>query len=329
MPTPIGPRPFGTQPSQLDQTPDLFIDVSDDANSLNLFRVPDRTPLGNPNNLQIKDLEHLTSIPSCGLLYPDVHIARTVEQTLCTKLITLYGRGRRITRAHGVSVDWDAAIDRRVWTTNIDTVLFIAALERLGIFDDTSLKNIVEVGVGGGHITATFANRMPWLSALFFTDISPTALQCALRNVSYQLAGFKPHVFPYLGKGIRHLPGMHDLLICNPPYIPIAPHQFQDETDPYRGTGLLKELITMGHKKTKRLIFSVSSMAMNDVRQYAKEAGKQLKVHETSHEIPLKIENIDHEWAQWLVNAGLLEERDYQQYHYRYWHRLHTIEVLS
>lgn len=324
----VGPHTFsGVSATPLKRPPQLFIDVSDDTKRLKLFRIPDRYEGYDPTNINVDDFEKLGEIPSYGLMYPDNFIAEEVPRESRSRIITLYGRQRRLTRFRDVAVDWDNHEDFRVWTTNIDTVVFINTLKELGIFDDQSIKNILEVGCGGGHITATIAHQMPWLSALYYSDILREALNCTTRNAErYIQARFVLH--PMIGKGIRLVPNDLDLLICNPPYIPIAPFQHQDETDPYRGTGLIREMMEIGLDKAKRVIFSASSMADQDLSRYEKELGVRLIRHTTSEEIPLKIENVDQRWADWLVSLGLLIKKGTKDHYYPYWHTISTVEVV-
>lgn len=327
--TRVEPTPVVVQSSVLHQGIDLALQISDDCQTISAYRVPPGTPIRNP----AKDLDHsqLTPIaeyPTLGLMYPDVYIGRELPAEDITKLITLYGRGRRYSTFRGVTTSWDQSVDRGVWTTNSDTVIFLRELEKLGIFSDQSIRKAVEVGVGGGHISATMAAKMPQLSALLFNDIIEEALGCALRNVHYY-AGAHLMVQPYLGRGIQGFPDDFDLLICNPPYIPIAPHQEQDESDPYRGTGLIREIVDLGLTKSKRVLMSLSGMALDDLFRYAEESGKEMIIHSESEEIPLKIENIDRRWAEWLVKKGGLTEKDPEQNYYRYWHRLYTVEVKN
>lgn len=324
----LEPAPVALTPSTLPVVPELFLDVSEDCQTLSAYRVPFGRAVHSSADLDPKDLDPIATYPSMGLLYPDVYIGRKLLAEDATRLITLYGRGRRFTRFQGVTCGWDQSVDRRVWTTNIDTVIFLRTLKELGLLTDPSLKRVAEVGVGGGHISTSFAKYAPHLSALYFTDIMATALQCTLRNVD-AYAGPNLDRHPLLGKGIRGLPDDLDLLVCNPPYIPIAPHQEQNENDPYRGTGLIRELIALGPEKTKRVLLSTSGMSLPDVLRYAEEHGRQIIFHSESPPIPLKIENIDKAWAKWLVELGGLEERDPETHYYRYWHKIYTIEIKA
>jgi len=186
---------------------------------------------------------------------------------------------------------------------------------------------VVEVGVGGGHIASMLASRMASLESLTITDIILPALQCALRNIAWYM---KPalSVTALLGKGIRALPGEQDLLLCNPPYIPVPPERLRDDGDPYRGTGLIRELLSLGFEKASRMILQVSSMTMPDLARYAQETGRKLERLADSEPIPLKIEFLDSSWTDWLIDEGGLERRDANEHVYELWHQLHMVEIV-
>jgi hypothetical protein len=101
----------------------------------------------------------------------------------------------------------------------------------------------MEVGVGGGAIAKTLLRATPNLVELIVTDISPYALLCAQRNIGPVLS---PHqsLHLYLGKGVRNLNAGVDLMVVNPPYIPQLGQASPE--DPYRGTGLLREIVERG-----------------------------------------------------------------------------------
>ena len=304
---------------------ELLIDVSEDTSELSIYRAPRDTGYIEPPAINVEQWEHVATFPSSGLMYPDAYIGRELG-ALSSRLITLYSRGRRNTRYGGVTVNWDFSVDRRTWTTNIDTVVFLRNLEAAGLFDDPTIQNVVEVGVGGGHIASMLASRVASLKSLTITDIILPALQCALRNISwYKTATLD--VTALLGKGITALPAGCDLLLCNPPYIPVPPQRLRDDGDPYRGTGLIRELLTIGFEKADRIILQVSSMTLPDLARYAKETGRRLQTLADSEPIPLKIEFLDQAWTDWLIAEGGLERRDPAEHVYELWHTLHMVEI--
>lgn len=304
---------------------ELFIDVSDDSSELTIYRGPRDAGLLEPQAIDLADWEPIASFPSQGLLYPDAYIGRHLGHN-SSRLITLYSRGRRNTRYREIIVNWDHAVDRQTWTTNIDTVIFLRNLEQRGILADPTLHHVAEIGVGGGQIATTLATRLPALASLTVSDIILPALRCAVRNIGYY-APPSLRLTAMLGKGIQALPAGLDLMLCNPPYIPVPPQRLKADGDPYRGTGLIREIIRHGFEKATRVLLQVSSMTLPDLRRHADETGRQLAFLAESEAIPLKIEYLDAAWTDWLVSEGGLERRDDPEASYPLWHRLLMVEI--
>lgn len=321
-------EPLTLYPSRPADHLDLHIAVSDDTRTLTLSRIDPAWSTEACANV-VDHLEHLATLPSCGLMYPDVFLARsgTIDTDTASRLTMLYNRQRRMTTYRGVTVGWDASVDQRVWTTNIDTVVLLNNLGALGVFDDAALRSVVEVGTGGGHIAATCAARMPGVRRITITDIVLPALRCALRNIN-EYRRDDMAVDAILGKGIGSLDGRHDLLVVNPPYIPVHPAQRALDGDPYRGTGLVREIVEDGCTYAARILMAMSSLGWGDLQSYAAEYGRSLVVRSERQAVPLKIEHVDPTWARWLVEQGALQERDPQQHFYRYWHEIFLVEVL-
>jgi methylase of polypeptide subunit release factors len=139
----------------------------------------------------------------------------------------------------------------------------------------------------------------------------------------------------YWGKGIRGIEDKKfDLIVVNPPYIPVPPFMNSDEKDPYRGTGLIREILEIGVNKLNPdnpdacIIINVSSLAKNDLEHYIQEFGDRFEIEKIGSELrlPLKISTIDDKWRNWLIKQGLLEyEPDADDY--KYWHRIQTYHI--
>ncbi len=292
----------------------LHIGVSDDLRTLTYSRVADdagaRRVDGGPERALPRRLERLAEFPSGGLLSPLRTIAAMAE-SVREAIKDAWGRHKRYTTYRGVTVSWDNDQDRHVWTTNIDTVFLIDRLEKAGVLDDRSIRKAAEIGVGGGQTAATLASRLPALSELTVTDISLYALRAARRAVgAYLRPGVRLRSF--LGKGVKTLPGGYDLIVVNPPYIPVWPGEPGDEKDPYRGTGLIREIV--GHAASllnpanprAAVVINISSMAEKDFHAYLKDVGAGWKVERLGEplDVPLRIVSISDKWKSWLVEQG-------------------------
>ena len=134
-------------------------------------------------------------------------------------------------------------MDKDVWTTNIDTLVIHRALEDSELLQKIGdIKKAGEIGVGGGHISTLLATLFQGLRELCISDISLYALRTAKRNILPFLQT-QTRFRTFLGQGLGAMSHDLDLLVVNPPYIPVSPFETRPHTDPYRGTGLIREIL--------------------------------------------------------------------------------------
>lgn len=314
----------------------LFIDISDDLNTITYYEVDDDDGVfieGKPVNYGALKLRKLCKVENALLITPQKYIDHHLPAETSKRLNELLDEKRRYTRYMGIITSWDEHYDRDVWTTNIDTVFLLKQMEALGIFKDSSIKRAIEIGVGRGHISAALAARLSGLNDLAVTDISEYALECASRNIEpYNKNG--SNINYWHGKGLKTIDGNADLIVVNPPYIPVPPWR-QDESDPYRGTGLIKEMFEEGVSKLNhnnpnaKIVMSVSSMAQKDMDMYIAEFNKHfgdkyiVEKKGEALKVPLKIWAVDDKWRKWLVSEGLLEEKKNAEVdEEKYWHSI-------
>jgi len=322
----------------------LFIDISDDLKGLTYYEVLDDSKVFRPDGSVHYDvlseangtLKKIASFPSGYLVSPRKwmldHFKGTPEGETIEKIWPL---GKRYTRYRGVITSWDMDVDRDVWSTNIDTAFFHDRLLEDGALSlpKDEVKKITEVGVGGGHVSSLEAQTYPD-AELSITDISSYALSDTLLNIiANNPQGLKAleHVRKYWGRGIEAIDDNQDQILINPPYIPAAPFEKGDANDPYRGTGLIREIIKDGYKKLNprnphaSIYINISSLAGKDLQEYLKQFGSNIDFVPVGKplKVPLKIRWISDEWKQWLLQNGGLERienpaADQEEY----WHTL-------
>ncbi|MDD5495714.1 MAG: GNAT family N-acetyltransferase [Candidatus Omnitrophica bacterium] len=278
-------------------------------------------------------LTELVRVPSSYLITPQTYIENNLTPEIREKLLPLLAEKKRFTRYGGITTSWDIAVDKDVWTTNIDTVFLHKRMEELGTFNDNDMRSVIEIGVGGGHLSTAIAACLPNLKELSVTDISIYALQTAKRCIEpYLKVGTR--VKYYLGKGIKTVEGGADLIIVNPPYIPTPPF-IEDKKDPYRGTGLIREILDMGIGKLNRdnpnarILMNISSLAQKDFEVFCEEFKDRLDITKVGEplKVPLKILGVIKEWRDWLVSEGGLEYRpDAKPGEEKHWH---TLQIYS
>ena len=329
----------------------LFIDISDDLQTLSYYEVLDDSKVFSADGSVHYDVlnegngtvRKIATFPSSYLVSPRKwmleHFKKgTPEQEIIEKI---WPQGKRYTRYRGVTTSWDMKVDKDVWSTNIDTVFLHEKLFESGVLSlpQNRVKKLTEIGVGGGHISSLLSKTFPQ-AQLSITDISSYALSTTLLNISAnhpQGQEALSHVKKYWGKGIANLEDNQDLIIINPPYIPAAPFEKGPANDPYRGTGLIREIIKDGYKKLNpdnpeaSIYINISSMADKDVKQYLEEFGDTIELEPVGSplKVPLKIRWMSEAWKQWLANEnGGLEHIDNPVADQEeYWHSLQLYRI--
>lgn len=316
----------------------LYIRMADDLSTLSYFRIDSDLTAEQLNGAVCSEdlrLKLLAAIPNPVLMFSFRNLQQNASPGEAEMAAQLFMSGRRITDYGGVLVTWDQSVDQNVWTTNIDTVNFIHALSRDGFFERGDIRSLMEIGTGGGHITKTAVARFPRAEEFIATDISPYALMCAKRNIRPALReGQKLHL--YLGKGIKTINAAVDALLVNPPYLPtLLP---PDMEDPYRGTGLIKEIVELGLQRLNPrnpracIYLGMSSLAERDLKLFlrASPALKAVQIGER-RQVPLKILKVNENagWMDFLVREhGLLASTQrLEQTGHEFWHEIYVLRL--
>ncbi|MBM3212344.1 methyltransferase, partial [Candidatus Poribacteria bacterium] len=320
----------------------LYIKVDDDLETLTYYEVLDDSRVFRADgSVDYKELEKhpLATFPSSHLLSPERYMRHNFSDTIKEVIDRIWPEGKRYTNYRGIIVSWDKGVDRNVWTTNIDTVYLHRCLENSGLLESGNIHRAIEIGTGGGHLSVLLASRIPQLEELSITDISHYALRAAKRNILPFLAP-RTRLRTYRGKGLGTVKGAKaDLIVVNPPYIPSPPFDSRPSTDPYRGTGLIREVLEEGIYKLNpnnpeaSIVINISSLAAKDFAQYLAEFGDRFEIEPLGEplRVPLKIRSISKEWKDWLVAQGLLEyhpefdsdDSDQEPY----WHTLQVYRI--
>ncbi len=320
----------------------LHIDVSDDLRWVTYSEVVDDSAVyrrdGSMDYGELR-LRKIATFPSSYLMSPVRYIENNSPPDVLEAVGRLWPQHKRYTRYRGLTVSWDRDTDRDVWTSNIDTFFFHNRLENSDLLETMKIERSAEIGVGGGHLTNLLVSSIPNLREHSMTDISMYALRTAKRGVMPFLSA-RTRLRTFLGKGLGKLGKNLDLLLINPPYIPTSPFDTHPATDPYRGTGLIREALVEGpnHLNSKNpeasIVINVSSLAAKDLERYIAEFQKLHGEHFVIEllgeplKVPLKIRTISQEWKDWLVAQGLLEfHPDARLDEEPYWHTLQLYRI--
>ncbi|MCX6011948.1 MAG: methyltransferase, partial [Chloroflexi bacterium] len=317
----------------------LVIEVSEDLKSLDYSEVIDDSGVfASDGSVQYGELKtrHLVRLPSSHLLSPERYMRAHLKGRVKKTVERIWPQGKRYTRYLNTIASWDKEVDKDVWTTNIDTVYLIRCLKDAEWLIRGNIKRIVEIGIGGGHVLVFLSSLLDKVKEIIMTDISIYALRAAKRSIM----PFFPEgvrLRAYLGIGLGTVKECKaDLIVVNPPYIKSPPFDTLPHTDPYRGTGLIREIVKDGIYKLNSknpeasIVINISSLAGDDFNQYAQEFGYRLIIEKMGEplRVPLKIKAISQEWKDWLVEQGWLEfnaqaAADQEPY----WHTLQAYRI--
>jgi methylase of polypeptide subunit release factors len=137
--------------------------------------------------------------------------------------------GHKILYHRGVLTHVDRRADVGVFGPSIDTIVMSELLPRK-LYDDAAphpIRSALEVGCGSGLLSCNVAQHLVSLEALIGIDSDSRAVACTERNLRIaRTSSGAPPKGTHLITG-RFTPGLlnrtFDLLICNPPYIPLLP----------------------------------------------------------------------------------------------------------
>jgi len=184
--------------------------------------------------------------------------------------------------------------------------------------------NLLEVGCGNGLLSAAgFRDAAP-LVALDAIDMDARAVLCTAQNVRRNARCSGPELADRVCLTAApfqpaRLTRQYDLILCNPPYIPV-PTSHTATGVPSRlathGTELIRELVCSAPALLRpggSLVVVTSRLAESELIAAAGDANLEV-VQETSRRVPFDIEDLDPDHLQWLIESRGLEF-DNQAFH--------------
>jgi release factor glutamine methyltransferase len=143
------------------------------------------------------------------------------------ELKSILASGHKIIYHRGVLVHVDRRHDIGVFGPSIDTLLMAEILSRdlLEQGHDSEVANVLEIGTGSGLLSCTVAQNVKSIGTLFCIDTDSRAVSCTEKNIRTAVTrpGVSRHRVHYLVAPFEPdmLRTKFDLVICNPPYIPL------------------------------------------------------------------------------------------------------------
>jgi tRNA1(Val) A37 N6-methylase TrmN6 len=249
--------------------------------------------------------------------------------------------GQKVVVHRGILVHVDRRIDQGVFGPSIDTLVMNEILAQ-DVFEQTDkpIPSALDVGSGNGMLAASIIRHATGLRELFAFDIHTGSVACTDRNCMrpVRLAKRRDRGFTAGFMSAQFDPGMlnrqFDLVVCNPPYIPVAPAirapAFR-RTNLYEAVGdtsLLKLVVSTAPSFLKvggRLLVMTSSLSLAEALRWVPDGLRVTQpLGETGFEVPFDVEAVlkQPEWLGFCRETGGVEERGEM-----YFHRLHPLWI--
>lgn len=209
------------------------------------------------------------------------------------------------------------------WGPSIDSLMLLDTVTN-GI-DISGAQSVLEIGCGSGVLAVNIAQR-GHIKTVLGIDISEAALACAERNARLNDVDEKLELRQ---QDYWDLPRKRsfDLIVANPPYIPIAPSLGRTATE-YAGTELLYGILsTYQHHLAEggQCLLILSSASLVDPRlsstvRTLEQSGQARKLGNRLAPFNVSEVLLSNDWLDWLLaGQGIFVAEDED---YRHWHRL-------
>lgn len=277
----------------------------------------------------------------------DVYIAiDQADQAARNTLKSILASGHKLVSHRGVLVHVDRRIDDSVFGPSIDTLVmaeildsrFFRKMENGQATNGDAPHVVMEIGSGSGMLCAAMTRYLSSMQELFCIDVDFGACSCTEKNVEVarRMKGAVRKAQTYIICG-PFAPSLIqrkiDLLVCNPPYIPVPQNIMTSGSTPdyfkaVANLDLMKQVITATPtllSTAGRLLIMVSSVCLQDALNAVPES---CDVHrplgDAGFEALFDVEAVLHNgpWLDQLLSLrGLVKKGD------AYYHTLHPLWI--
>jgi methylase of polypeptide subunit release factors len=245
--------------------------------------------------------------------------------------------GYKLVIHRGILIHIDRRKDFDVFGPSIDTLILAEVLAQQVFESDLKSKTALEIGCGNGLLTTALASYGKYLHELFAIDINFEAISCTKRNV-FSNDGFltRPTNLFFVNGWFQ--PDLFnrkfDLVVCNPPYIPVPPTLILETTrvgeyfQAVGGTSLLETVLKSVPKLLMpggKLLLMASSLSLQDtLRLVPPMCEIERPFGEEGQEVEFDVEAVLHnpDWLSFLITERGLISRGKL-----YFHKLHPMWI--
>jgi release factor glutamine methyltransferase len=204
----------------------------------------------------------------------------------------------------GVLTHVDRQAEDDICGPSIDTVLLGEALA-VWLEDQASDSRLIalEVGPGSGFLSALLAGA-ECVERLYAVDLNPSAIRCTLKNLyinGVSLNAITPRISVRAESfDANEFPGRFDLIVSNPPYLPLSPDHHQIDPGGYGlavgGLRLCQDIIESLEEKLSpngRLLLMTSSASIGEIRRLLPAGFRMIPVIEgDGFRVPLDVDSM-------------------------------------
>jgi|GEM_PF-1743392 methylase of polypeptide subunit release factors len=308
--------------------PRVELRINDDMSRIEMVSAEAKLLIERPHSLWecncgLADLGSLVPAPEhtpCPIhSSPD---GKVIESRFLSSLVSFNWRG--------LSILWRKG--RELWAPSIDVIYFLRSLEQAGVFAADS-PSALDLGCGTGIIGCLLAAQNPTIRRLYFADWLTTPLVYSAVNLARNLPDRQLHTAFCLGLNTtwttpNRIDERFDLLVCNPPYLPILPgFEKLNLASTVAGTELLEHIISRAPQLAERVYVCFSASAQPEAFAAAEKAGRELVPIADPLDVPFRVPQVLQE-AEYL--AALLKSKRISTREHSFqplWHTLTAYRV--
>jgi len=158
-----------------------------------------------------------------------------------------------------------------LWPPSIDSLFFALLLEK-HFGNSKNLKSIADVGSGTGFLGIYLSNINEGIKEVNFIDMFASPVFLSQFNFFINSKARKIKSTSVASDCFHEIAKKRfDLVICNPPYLPLLGISDFAKLNAVTGTYLLKEVLLESGKFSDQLVFGCSDIAKPDLNDYLKQ----------------------------------------------------------
>lgn len=230
----------------------------------------------------------------------------------------------------GLSILWRKG--RELWAPSIDVIYFLRSLEQGGVFA-ADHPSALDLGCGTGIIGCFLAVKNPTIRRLYFADWLTTPLVYSAVNLARNLHDRQLHAAFCLGLDTtwttpNRIDERFDLLVCNPPYLPILPgFEKLKLASTVAGTDLLEHIISHAPQLAEKVYVCFSRTAQPEAFAAAEKSGRELVPIAEPLEVPFRVPQVlqEAEYLEALLKTKRIDVREHS--FHPLWHTITAYRV--